>query len=156
MSNTIIPVHDPSGHGGRPHEPAHDHPGPWDQLEQSHTPAAKVAHPPFALPNGQAAPVNQRAAADWFASTEAIAGTDSAKLVDRQAGRAWVLISVPAGSPAGVVVDNSADSLLVGGAPNGFHIAVGGSVSLPTEGPVWAVSATPGTATTCDVAVGVN
>jgi hypothetical protein len=159
MTDIVIPVQGgEQAHTGRPHEAHQQHPGPWDHL--AHTDRderdQRVKHPPFSVPNGQSAPVFERAAFDWYASTEQIPATDATKMVDRQAGRKWMIISVLASAPAGIVIDSSAGSLFVAGAPNGFHVQKGGSISLPTEGPVWAVSDTPGTVTQADVVVGVN
>lgn len=157
MSDIRIPVQGSEhSHTGRPHEPAQPHPGPWDQLPQQPPPATGPPHQPFDTPNGRALPTFQRSSKEWYASTNQIPTTDAIKLVDRQAGRQWMLVSVAAAAPAGVVIDSAPESLFVAGAPNGFHVAKGGSISIPTEGPVWAVSDTPGTATQCDVAVGVN
>lgn len=134
-------------------------PGPWEQLKIQAPPERQRQGPPFSVGNGEAMPTYQRAASDWNGSTIFIGneagGQQPIKLVDRQSGRDWVLLFVPSTAPAGVYVAPH-DSQLESTPPLGFLIPLGGSITLPTEGAIWGVSAVTGTDTYICTAVGVN
>ncbi len=134
-------------------------PGAWDQLIIGPHDKSQSKNPPFSTPNGNAVPTFQRAASDWMGSTVYI-GSESnqqqpIKIVDRQAGRDWVLLFVPSTAPAGVYVAPH-DSQLESTPPLGFLIPLGGNITLPTEAAIWGVSAINGTDTLICVAVGTN
>jgi hypothetical protein len=131
-------------------------PGPWDHLDHG-DPSATTGHKhsAFSVPQSDAVPVNERASYDWNASTQWIgaesAGVGPVKIVDRQAGRDWVLLMVPTVNPitgaanaTGVYIA-SRDSQLEVTPPQGFFLAAGASISISSEGAIWAVSQTVGT-----------
>jgi len=122
--------------------------------------------PPWQTLNSKGVPVYQRASQEWDASTIYVGsntgGFDPVKLIDRQDGRDWVIVSVPATgpgnvtTPCGVYIAARDAPLQAAGGPLGFFIPVGQSITLTIEGAVWAVSAITGAVTFCCVATGYN
>lgn len=119
-------------------------PGPWDHLENDEEiPDTIPPVPP--RENKEAVPVNQRSASDWSGRTIEVPGTTPSqvgptKIANRQPGRTSILIFVPSGQTA-VYIDSSQSTLsAAGGTPLGALVPAGASISIPTEGPVWALS----------------
>ena len=142
--------------------------GAWDHILTG-TPAPheqQTGQPPWQTSNARSVPVYQRASQEWEALTVYVGsntgGLDPVKLVDRQNGRDWVIISVPAtgpsgnATPCGVYIAARDAPLQAAGGPLGFFIPIGQSLTLTIEGSVWAVAAIAGATTFCCVASGYN
>lgn len=128
----------------------HSGPGPWDGLEPKldSPPNEQPTAEPYAPGNEYAVGVNQRSPRHWSGHTLSVDGTQPGQLVPAQKGRKAVLVLVPATATAGAFVDEQSAVLSSSGGPMGFYLAVGASISINTEGAVWAISATAGTDTT--------
>lgn len=81
-------------------------------------------------------------------------GNNPVKIVDSQKGRRFVILQVPTGAAASVVISHSADSLTET-IPSGFELAAGSQpLKIETESAIWAISKTAGTDSTIETIVG--
>lgn len=121
-------------------------PQPWDQISN---PNRVLDDPPdqtatmedrFSRENGTAMPVNQRSPRHWSGHTMSVDAVNSTQLVPSQVGRKTVTILVPPTAPAAAWIDSQQSTLELA-SPLGFYLAVGASLTIETEGSVYAVSA---------------
>lgn len=126
-------------------------PGPWDTIVAQEPPPPQPSAEPYSQENSHAIPVNQRSAKRWSGQTLTVDGTDIRELLPPQKGRKAFLVNVPNNAAAAVYIGASAANM--GSGAQGFLLPIGSSLSLDTEGGVFAVSATAGTDTTVCIAV---
>lgn len=131
--------------------PVQTGPGPWDQIgpELDSPPGQASTEPPYGTENQQAVPMNQRSPRHWSGHTLAVDGTRVNRILPSQKGRKAFLVLVPPAplGAAGCYIDEQSSVLSAEGGPQGFLLPIGGSISVNTEGGIFAVSATPGTDT---------
>ncbi len=106
-------------------------------------PKSQTREQPFSGTNYDALPVFERASKEWTARTVIV--SKSLPLCTRKKGRKQVVLFCPASATAGVSLFPSRDEADANGVDTGYPLAVGASVTLYTEGPVYANELTAGT-----------
>lgn len=99
-------------------------------------------------------PVINRAANKHVIEQVNIPANSAVKILGSQKGRQWVMVQCPTGAAAAVVLSHNADTLEEG-TPNGWVLTAGGQpITFPSEAKIYAISATPGTPTSLNLAQG--
>lgn len=105
----------------------------------------------------KATPVVERVSNRLIISNVGIpASGDAVKLVDKQKGRQFVILQVPTGAAAPVLIHHSAQGIeQAPSAQNGWVLTAGANpLIIPTEATIWAATGTNGTATNVQIIVG--
>lgn len=110
-----------------------------------------LGHSPWGTANAEALPVYQRAAAKWAGSQWTV--SQATQVATEQRGRVRVILWVPSTASHGVVV--GADQAAVLGV-NALELDAGDSLTLDTEGTVWAAPISDQTSGTVCVVVLIN